>query len=82
MVQQQPVPVRVGEDAMWQTPLSIVSPANWTPRASSADRAASTSSTWSAIAFGFGLNSSPNASDSITASVSVPVSNSAPGLLP
>ena len=68
--------------AMWQTPLSIVSAANSTPFASSSSRAASTSSTCSAIGCECGWNSMPNASDCMTAIVSEPVSYSRAGMLP
>jgi hypothetical protein len=55
-----------------------MSPMNVTPRSSSVARAASTSSTWSARWFAFGLNSPiPIFSGFTTLSVTVPVSNSA-----
>ena len=50
--------------AMWQTPLSSVSPWNETPRDSSSARAASTSSTWSAMGFLLGWFSRPTAAKS------------------
>ena len=67
---------------MWHTPESSVSPPNCTPLASSASRAAWTSSTCRAIGSEWGANSSPNASDCISAIVSEPVSNSLAGMLP
>ena len=67
---------------MWQTPLSSVSASNWVPFPSSSERAASTSSTWSAIGCEWRSNSMPKASDCITAIVSEPVSNSPAGICP
>ena len=45
---------------MWQTPLSMLSATNVTPRDSSSARAASTSSTWNAIGALFAWNSMPS----------------------
>ena len=53
-----------------------------TPCSSSAARAAATSSTWNAIGCEWGENSRPNASDCMTAMVTVPFSNSPAGMLP
>ena len=64
--------------AWWQTPLSIVSPLNTTPRDSSSARAAATSSTWSAIGTLCGWNGMPSRSGTTRAIVTVPVSNSTP----
>ena len=54
VVQHQHVAVGVGEEAMWQTPVSKTSPMKLTPRSSSVARAASTSSTCRARWFLFG----------------------------
>jgi hypothetical protein len=67
---------------MLQTPESIMSGANSTPRDSSSARAAWTSSTRSASGFVVVRYSIPNFSDSITAIVKLPVSNSTPGIWP
>src|SRR3954447_9564376 len=66
------------KNAMWQTPESIVSARNSMPRDSSSVRAASTSSTWSAIGWLFGRYSMPSFFESTRATVRLPVSNSAP----
>ena len=67
---------------MWQTPLSSVSASNSTPFDSSSERAASTSSTWNAIGSEWGEKSRSNASGCMTAIVTVPFSNSWPGMSP
>jgi hypothetical protein len=67
---------------MWQTPLSTVSGLNLTPLPSSSVRAAATSSTCRATGWLWRWNSIPNASDCMTAIVSVPVSNSPAGISP
>ena len=62
---------------MWQTPVSKMSPMNVTPRSSSVARAASTSSTCSAIGLRLTWYSRPMRSGTITLNVRLPVSNSA-----
>src|SRR5918995_2903202 len=63
--------------AMWQTPLSKVSPTNSTPFASNSARAASTSSTRRrTIPFGCGLNSPPKRAGSQIAKHVSPTQNS------
>src|SRR5439155_12507953 len=64
------------KNAMWQTPVSSVSPWNSTPAASSCSRAFTTSGTRNAIGQGFDANSSPSASGTMIPSVTLPVSNS------
>ena len=64
--------------AMWQTPVSTMSPRNSTPRSASVARARATSSTWRATKFSFGANvPMPMRSGLSTLRVTVPVSNSA-----
>src|SRR5215204_1253334 len=65
-----------------QTPESIGSPQNTTPRDSSSALAASKSSTWNSIGCVLVAGSIPKASDSITAMVRFPVSNPGPACCP
>ena len=71
-MQGEQVPVGVAKNAWWQTPESRIPPRNSMPWPSSSLRLASTSSTASATIELLGSNSSPNASDCITASVRLP----------
>jgi hypothetical protein len=66
------------KNAMWQTPVSIVSPENSTPFASSSARAAPTSATWKAMCpLRCGANSIPNVAGSQIPKHCSPAQNSA-----